>query len=124
MFNRPLNESVEAKDGEAKDPKDAVHIVRDGKPQDVHVMIRGDVNNQGPVVERRFLQVFGEPMLPLNQGSGRANLAESDCRPEQSVDRTSDRQSSLESVLWSPAGIDTEQLWIARSTTQPPAIAR
>jgi hypothetical protein len=39
-------------------------------------MIRGDVNNLGPVVERRFLQVFGEPMLPLNRGSGRAELAE------------------------------------------------
>ena len=76
MFNRPLSEAVEAKDGQAKDPKEAVHIVRDGKAQDVHVMIRGDVNNQGPVVERRFLQVFGEPSVPLNQGSGRANLAE------------------------------------------------
>ncbi len=108
MFNRPLNDSVEAKNGEAKDPKDAVHIVRDGKPQDVHLMIRGDVNNQGPIVERRFLQVFGDPMIPLNQGSGRANLAESDCRPEQSLDRTGDRQSSLASVLRSPAGGDAE----------------
>lgn len=76
MFNRPLNDSVATNNDQAKDPKEAAHIVRDGKPQDVHVMIRGDANQQGPVVGRRFLQVFGEPMLPLDHGSGRADLAD------------------------------------------------
>ncbi len=76
MFNRPIDDSVETQKGQSKDPKHAVHIVRDGDPQDVHLMIRGDVNNKGPIVERRFLQVFGEPMRPLKQGSGRADLAE------------------------------------------------
>lgn len=76
MFNRPLNESVEVAKDQAKSPKDAAHIVRDGKPQDVHLMIRGDVNQKGPLVERRFPQVFGEPVVRFDQGSGRADLAE------------------------------------------------
>jgi hypothetical protein len=76
MFNRPLDDSIDTKGGQAKDPKQAVHIVRDGKPQDVHLMIRGDVNNKGPLVKRRFLQILDEPKRPFEEGSGRADLAE------------------------------------------------
>lgn len=76
MFNRPLHDSVEMQNAQAKDPKDAVHIVRDGKPQNVHLMIRGDVNNKGPQVPRRFLQVLTESMTPFEHGSGRVDLAE------------------------------------------------
>ena len=60
MFNRPIDESVETKDGQAKKPQDAVHIVRDGKPQDLNVMIRGDVNKPGPLAKRGFLSVLCE----------------------------------------------------------------
>ncbi len=76
MFNRPLDDSVETKNGEAKKPKDAVHIVRDGKVQDVNVMIRGDVNNQGPLVQRGFLTVLADDPVCFANGSGRGDLAE------------------------------------------------
>jgi hypothetical protein len=76
MFNRPINESVETKDGQAKKPADAVHIVRDGKPQDVNVMIRGDVTKLGPLVKRGFLSVLCEQPVEFANGSGRSDLAD------------------------------------------------
>ena len=77
MFNRPLDESVEAnKDGQAKKPQNAVHIVREGKPQDLQVMIRGDVSKRGPLVKRRFLTVLCRDTTRLDEGSGRRQLAE------------------------------------------------
>ena len=63
-------------DGQAKKPQDAVHIVRDGEPQDLNIMIRGDVNKQGPVVKRGFLRVLCSDPVPFNNGSGRGDLAE------------------------------------------------
>ncbi|MCA9203560.1 MAG: PSD1 domain-containing protein, partial [Planctomycetales bacterium] len=79
MFNRPMDAERETKNGgEAKNPDESFHVVRDDKPTDLAVMIRGDVNNRGPVVPRRFLQVLcdGEP-TPFQDGSGRRELAES-----------------------------------------------
>lgn len=76
MFNRPLNDEVEQKGGQAKKPQDAVHIVRDGKPQDLNVMIRGDVKKLGPVAERGFLNVLCESPIRFSSGSGRGDLAE------------------------------------------------
>ncbi len=83
MFNRPLDgKSEEKKDGQAKNPQDSIHIVREGKPVDLNVLVRGDVNQKGPVVERRFLTVLGrdEPSK-FEEGSGRRELAEAivDC---------------------------------------------
>jgi hypothetical protein len=78
MFNRPLDASRDKKpDGEAKHPKDALHVVRDGTPTDLTVFVRGDVNTKGPVVRRGFLHVLcaGEP-IPFHGGSGRRELAE------------------------------------------------
>jgi hypothetical protein len=78
MFNRPLTDEAEKKDnGNAKDPEQAVHIVREGDAQDLAVMIRGDVNNRGAVAPRGFLHALssGEPRLFQN-GSGRRELAE------------------------------------------------
>jgi hypothetical protein len=51
-------------------------MVREGKPRDLNVMVRGDVNNKGPVVPRHFLSVLcrGTPR-PFTQGSGRRELA-------------------------------------------------
>lgn len=77
MFNRPINESVETKNGEAKKPQDAQHIVRDGKPVHLNVMIRGDVNKRGKEAPRGFLQALCSGDVPkFSQGSGRAELAD------------------------------------------------
>lgn len=53
-----------------------IHMVEDGKPQDLNVFIRGNVDRKGPVVERRFLQILctGNP-TPFTHGSGRLDLA-------------------------------------------------
>lgn len=75
MFNRPLTDEVEQKKGQSKTPQDASHIVRDGKAQDVHVMIRGDVNHKGDLVARRFLTVMSDQPLLFEHGSGRGDLA-------------------------------------------------
>lgn len=78
MFNRPLNEDCETKkNGHAEDPEDALHIIRDTKPTDLNIFIRGDVTSKGPVVKRHFLHVLsdGEPE-PFTNGSGRLELAE------------------------------------------------
>jgi hypothetical protein len=93
MFNRPLSAEAEKADseqkdnkefengkkaaGEAKDPKQAMHIVRDGSPTDLNIFIRGSVENKGPTAPRHFLRVLcqGEPR-PFASGSGRRELAE------------------------------------------------
>ncbi len=81
MYNRPLDpqqgdrDSKDAK--EAKKPQDAVHIVREGKPHDLNVMIRGDVNKAGAVAERAFLTVLSrEGKVRFDRGSGREQLAD------------------------------------------------
>jgi hypothetical protein len=79
MYNRPFDEKREKKpDGDAKQPKDAMHIVCEGKPADMNVFVRGDVNSKGPMVPRHFLRVLcaGEPTA-YKQGSGRLELARS-----------------------------------------------
>lgn len=78
MFNRPLNDKVaKTKEGEATQPGEAVHIVRDDHPVDLNVFIRGDIGNKGPVVARRFLQVLERtPSQRFREGSGRLELAD------------------------------------------------
>ena len=77
MFNRPLNESVEKKGDQAKKPQDAVHIVKEGTPKDLQVMIRGDVKRLGPEIKRGFLTVIDQPdVTGFDSGSGRVALAE------------------------------------------------
>jgi len=53
------------------------HAVKEGKPTDLTVFLRGNVNHKGPVVKRRFLTVLSasEP-VPFTKGSGRLELAE------------------------------------------------
>jgi hypothetical protein len=78
MFNRPLNDQAGTKkDGEANQPRDALHVVREGTPTDLNVFIRGDASSKGPVVHRHFLHVLcdKEP-APFQHGSGRLDLAE------------------------------------------------
>lgn len=101
MFNKPLKSKVEdpsaveqkksegtkapegtgrqeaaKKTDEAKNPEDAMHIVREGKPTDLHVFIRGDVDNKGPQTTRGFLPVLSDKPLTFTQGSGRRELAD------------------------------------------------
>jgi hypothetical protein len=93
MFNRPLSADAEKanddqkgnKDfengkkaaGEAKDPKQSMHIVRDGDPTNLNIFIRGSVENKGPLVPRHFLRVLCQgDVQPFASGSGRRELAE------------------------------------------------
>ncbi len=77
MFNRPIDSTVEVKGGEAKNPRDAVHIVREGDPQNLNVMIRGDVNSLGPQTPRAFLTILcPDGPVKLDRGSGRQQLAD------------------------------------------------
>jgi hypothetical protein len=78
MYNRPLDaKRAKTGGGDAKLPKDALHIVREGKPTDLNVFVRGDVNTKGAAVPRRFPRVLSarEPQ-PFRDGSGRRELAE------------------------------------------------
>ena len=81
MFNRPLDDQRKReKNGETKKAEDAVHIVRDAKPQDLNVFIRGDVKKKGEVAKRRFPQALcaAESLsLAFEVGSGRLELADS-----------------------------------------------
>lgn len=78
MFNRPLDSEVEIKDdGQAKDPERSMHVIREAKPRDLNVMIRGDVNNEGAAVERGFVSVLsGGTRETFRNGSGRLQLAQ------------------------------------------------
>ena len=78
MFNRPLDDERKVgKNGNAENPEEALHVVRDKEPRDLHVMIRGDVNRKGPEVHRGFLQVLCEgDRRQFTSGSGRRELAE------------------------------------------------
>ncbi|HMC10927.1 MAG TPA: DUF1549 and DUF1553 domain-containing protein, partial [Pirellulaceae bacterium] len=99
MFNRPLTAEVEkAEDsqkdnkefengkktsGEAKDPKQSLHIIHEGTPTDLNIFIRGSVDSKGPTVPRHFLRVLcqGDPQ-PFASGSGRRELAVAISSPE------------------------------------------
>ncbi len=77
MFNRPLNQTVAMQGkGQAKKPQDAYHLVRDGKPIDLNVMIRGDATKKGELVPRRFLTALSEEPIFFKNGSGRSDLAD------------------------------------------------
>ena len=75
MFNRPDPKAPKKEDG-SKSPLGTMHIVKDGKVADINVLIRGNVENKGPITPRRFLRVLSdsEP-TPFKQGSGRKELA-------------------------------------------------
>ena len=66
----------------AKKRTGTIHMVRDKKPQNLHVFLRGNTETKGDVVPRRFLRVLseGEPR-PFTEGSGRQELAESIVSP-------------------------------------------
>ena len=79
MLNKPLTPKDEkTPNGQAKQPKNAIHIVRDGKIQDLSVFVRGDVNTKGPTAPRHFPAVLceGTPEPFSKSQSGRKELAE------------------------------------------------
>ncbi|NND99630.1 MAG: DUF1553 domain-containing protein [Pirellulaceae bacterium] len=82
MFNRPIDATESSgkeidKNGQAKKPQQAVHIVRDGDPRDLNIMIRGDANVLGDIAPRGFLTVLSpDDGTRFTDGSGRAELAD------------------------------------------------
>jgi len=57
-------------------PPRAMTLVDSEKPKDSYVMIRGEASNRGPIVKRRWLEIFnGSDDKPFTTGSGRLDLA-------------------------------------------------
>ena len=78
MVNKTPDGTVETGNTEAaKMRKETLHIVEDDTARDLNVFVRGNPENQGPVVPRRFIRVLSdtEPQ-PFQEGSGRKELAE------------------------------------------------
>ena len=73
MFNRPLKGDATQ---EAKNPEEAMHIIRDSKPIDLPVFIRGNVENKGEVTQRHLPRVLTDSTVSVySEGSGRKQLA-------------------------------------------------
>ena len=65
------------KDKSKEVASNALHLVRDAKPRDVAVQIRGNVKTPGNVIPRAFLTVLSpDGKIPLDEGSGRLQLAQ------------------------------------------------
>ena len=85
MSNAPIGKSKtesepkaeKSQDEKSNAPTAAMHIVREGKPRDIKVHIRGNVKILGDEVPRGFLRVLGEDgqRASFTQGSGRLELA-------------------------------------------------
>jgi len=56
---------------------DLAYAVAEGSPHDAQIQRRGDPENRGDFVPRRFLSVLGGAPVPPGSGSGRLALAES-----------------------------------------------
>lgn len=80
MYNLPMSQIAGSQQaGEKKkktSPKESLHVIRDRKPRDLNVLIRGDVNSKGKLVDRRFLKIFDAKKNPFpKDSSGRLELA-------------------------------------------------
>ncbi|MDE0571047.1 MAG: DUF1549 and DUF1553 domain-containing protein [Verrucomicrobiales bacterium] len=63
--------------------KTVIHVVKDGKAQDLPIYNRGDVQDKGEVVPRAFLKILsGEDPKIFTKGSGRLELAEAISDPQ------------------------------------------
>ena len=83
LVDRMEDGSEIKKDSEAHKKRiGIIHIVRDTKPKDLHVFLRGNTETKGDLVKRRFLKVLAqnEPKS-FTQGSGRLELAEAVADP-------------------------------------------
>lgn len=83
----PKKEDKKDEKGKAKPEVNpaVLHIVEDAAtPQNLNVFLRGNVDNKGPVVERRFLEVLSPQGAAsfTEKGSGRRELAEHIASPE------------------------------------------
>ncbi len=86
MFNMKLDTSESPKEEQAaekdkgkktKNPEDAFHVVREGKPTDLQVFLRGNVETKGELIPRGFLRILGHgERQQFKGGSGRLELAE------------------------------------------------
>jgi hypothetical protein len=78
MLNKPIDAEQYAKEKDkSKKPSLAMHVVKDGKLQDLPIFIRGDVENKGATVKRGFLKILGKgERREFKQGSGRRELAD------------------------------------------------
>ncbi len=77
MVNKTADGKVQ-KDGTKAEEMDpgTLHIVEEGKVQDLNLFIRGNVQRKGEVVPRHFLTVLSpEEPIPFTDGSGRRELA-------------------------------------------------
>ena len=83
LVDRMEDGSEIKKDSEAHKKRiGTIHIVRDTKPKDLHVFLRGNTETKGDLVKRRFLKVLAqnEPKS-FTHGSGRLELAEAIADP-------------------------------------------
>ena len=83
LVDRMADGSEIKKDNEAAKKRiNTIHMVRDVKPKDLHVFLRGNTESKGDLVPRRFIRVLSktEPE-PFTHGSGRLELAESIALP-------------------------------------------
>ena len=81
MHNLPPEDWKPTDKKKKPDPAITLHVVKEAKPRDLKVHIRGDAFNQGELVPRRFLQVTQEDEIPLREGSGRQQLADAIASP-------------------------------------------
>ena len=73
---------IKKKSGADKKRTSTIHIVRDTKPMDLHVFLRGNTETKGDLVKRRFLKVLTQnESKSFTQGSGRLELAEAIADP-------------------------------------------
>lgn len=72
-----IKEDNSEKVGKAEDmAPEVLHMVEDGKPQDLNIFIRGNVERKGKLSPRRFLRVLeNEQTVAFTNGSGRMELA-------------------------------------------------
>jgi cytochrome c553 len=67
----------------AAPPKyDEAHTLKEGRPTNMQVLIRGNPETPGPEVPRRFLTILGGARAPFTQGSGRLELARALASPD------------------------------------------
>ncbi|MBS1830693.1 MAG: PSD1 domain-containing protein [Acidobacteria bacterium] len=73
-YNKTLGQRMEllAKVGPIED----AYAVIDDKPVDAPVLLRGEVDKKGDIVERRFLEILGGQTLKDKSASGRRELAD------------------------------------------------
>lgn len=63
--------------------KTVIHVVSDGKVQDLPIYNRGDVQDKGKIIPRAFLKILsGENSKKFTRGSGRLDLADAISDPQ------------------------------------------